>query len=222
MRLLVAEDEERLAHSLRRGLVEERHAIDLAGDGDEALSLATTNDYDVILLDMLLPRKNGLAVCRELRAANVHAPVLMLTALDSVADKIEGLNTGADDYLTKPFAFGELLARLNALARRRAFDRSPMLRVARPHARPRHPRGAPGRGAIALTNREYALLATLMRRPGQVLSRTQIADQVWDLTIENDSNVIDAYIRLLRRKVDAGRERPLIHTVRGVGYTIKG
>ena len=222
MRLLVAEDEERLAHSLRRGLVEERHAVDLAGDGDEALSLATTNDYDVILLDILLPRKNGLAVCRELRAANVHAPVLMLTALASVADKIEGLNTGADDYLAKPFAFGELLARLNALARRRAVDRSPVLRVGDLTLDPVTREVRRGEVPVVLTNREYALLATLMRRPGQVLSRTQIADQVWDLTIDNDSNVIDAYIRLLRRKVDAGRERPLIHTVRGVGYTIKG
>ncbi len=222
MRLLVVEDEQRLAHSLRRGLVEERHLVDLAGDGDEAVALATTNDYDVILLDILLPRKNGMAVCRELRAAKVFTPVLMLTARGSVADKIEGLNTGADDYLAKPFAFGELLARVNALARRRSIDRAPILSVGDlvldPATREVRRDGRP----IDLTNREFALLAALMRRPGQVFSRTQIADQVWDLTIENDSNVIDVYIRLLRRKVDVGRERPLIHTVRGVGYAIKG
>ena len=221
MRLLVVEDEQRLAHSLRRGLTEERHAVDLAGDGDEAVALAVANDYDVIVLDILLPRKNGLAVCQELRAANVLSPVLMLTARSSVADKIAGLNSGADDYLAKPFAFGELLARVNALVRRRTLDRAPLLRVADLVLDPANREVRRGEEPITLTNREYALLAALMRRPGQVLSRTQIADQVWDLTIENDSNVIDAYIRLLRRKVDAGRERPLIHTVRGVGYTIK-
>ncbi len=222
MRLLVVEDERRLAHSLRRGLEEERHAVDIACDGVEAVDLALTNDYDVILLDVLLPRKNGLAVCRELRAANVLAPVLMLTARDGVADRVEGLNTGADDYLTKPFAFDELLARVNALARRRSFDRAPLLRVGDLTLDPATREVRRGGEPIELTNKEYALLAALMRRPGQVLTRTQIADQVWDMTVSNDSNVIDAYIRLLRRKVDAGREYSLIHTVRGVGYSMKG
>jgi DNA-binding response OmpR family regulator len=171
---------------------------------------------------LLLPRKNGLTVCRELRAGNVMAPILMLTARDSLADKVAGLNTGADDYLTKPFAFDELLARVNALARRRTFDRAPLLRVADLTLDPVTREVQRGGESIALTNKEYALLALLMRRPGQVFTRTQIADQVWDVTVENDSNVIDAYIRLLRKKVDAGRERPLIHTVRGVGYAIKG
>lgn len=221
VRLLVVEDEQRLAHSLRRGLAEERHAVDLAGDGEEAVALATTYDYDVILLDILLPRKDGLVVCRELRAAQVSTPVLMLTARGGVADRIEGLNTGADDYLAKPFAFGELLARVNALGRRRGFDRAPLLRVADLVLDPATREVRRGDLPISLTNREFALLAALMRRPGQVLSRTQIADQVWDLTVENDSNVIDVYIRLLRCKVDDGRERPLIHTVRGVGYAIK-
>ncbi len=221
MRLLVVEDEQRLAHSLRRGLQEERHAVDVAADGDEAISLALTNDYDVILLDILLPRKNGLAVCRELRAAHVLAPVLMLTAKDSVADKVAGLNAGADDYLTKPFAFDELLARVNALARRQTLDRAPLLRVGDLTLDPLAHEVRRGDALIELTNKEYALLAVLMRRTGQVFTRTQIAEQVWDMTVENDSNVIDAYIRLLRKKVDAGRERSLIHTVRGVGYSIK-
>ncbi len=222
MRLLVVEDERRLAHSLRRGLEEERHAVDVAADGDEAIDLALTNDYDVILLDVLLPRKNGLAVCRELRAAHVLAPVLMLTARDSIEDRVAGLNTGADDYLTKPFAFDELLARVNALARRRSLDRAPLLRVADLTLDPTTREVRRGEELIDLTNKEYALLAALMRRPGRVLTRTQIADQVWDMTVSNDSNVIDAYIRLLRKKVDAGRTRALIHTVRGVGYTMKG
>lgn len=222
MRLLVVEDERRLAHSLRRGLEEERHAVDIAADGDEAIDLALTNDYDVILLDVLLPRKNGLAVCRELRAAHVLAPVLMLTARDSIEDRVAGLNTGADDYLTKPFAFDELLARVNALARRRSLNRAPLLCVADLTLDPATRAVRRGEEPIELTNKEYALLAALMRRPGQVLTRTQIADQVWDMTVANDSNVIDAYIRLLRKKVDVGRVRPLIHTVRGVGYTMKG
>ncbi len=220
MRLLVVEDEARIASFIRRGLEEERHAVDVAPDGDEAVLLATMNTYDVILLDILLPRKNGLAVCRELRAHNVTTPILMLTAKDSVEDRVAGLNTGADDYLTKPFAFDELLARINALVRRQALDRTPLLTVGDLTLDPlTHEvrRGAP----IELTNKEYALLAFLMRWPGQVLTRTQIAAQIWDLNFDNESNVIDVYIRYLRKKVDEGHERPLIHTVRGVGYTIR-
>jgi len=221
MRLLVVEDEPRIASFIRRGLEEERHAVDVAPDGDDAVLLATTNEYDVILLDILLPRKNGLAVCRELRARNVTAPILMLTAKDSVADKVAGLNTGADDYLTKPFAFDELLARVNALARRRSQDRSPLLRVDDLTLDPLTHEVRRGDEPIELTNREYALLALLMRRPGQMLTRTQIAEQIWDMDFDNESNVIDVYIRYLRKKIDAGRARPLIHTVRGVGYTLK-
>jgi len=193
----------------------------LAADGDDAELLATTNDYDVILLDILLPRKNGLAVCRELRARNVTTPILMLTAKDSVEDKVVGLNTGADDYLTKPFAFDELLARVNALARRQSLDRSPLLRVDDLTLNPITHEVRRGDATIELTNKEYALLACLMRRPGQVLTRTQIAEQIWDMTFDNESNVIDVYIRYLRKKIDAGHQRSLIHTVRGVGYTMK-
>jgi DNA-binding response OmpR family regulator len=221
MRLLVVEDEPRIARFIERGLEEEHHAVDVAPDGDDALLLATTNAYDVILLDILLPRKNGLAVCRELRLCNVTTPILMLTAKDSVADKVAGLNTGADDYLTKPFAFDELLARVNALARRQAIDRAPVWQVGDVTLDPLTHEVRRGGEPIELTNKEYALLALLMRRPGQVLTRTQIAEQVWGLDFDNESNVIDVYIRYLRKKIDAGRERPLIRTVRGAGYTMK-
>jgi len=221
MRLLVVEDEARIASFIRRGLEEERHAVDVAPDGDDAVHLATLNDYDVILLDVLLPRKNGLAVCRELRARNVSAPILMLTAKDSVEDRVAGLRIGADDYLTKPFAFDELLARIDALVRRQSLDRSPVLRVADLTLDPLTHEAHRAGQLIELTNKEYALLAFLMRRPGQVLTRTQIAEQIWDMDFDNESNVIDVYIRYLRKKIDADCARPLIHTVRGAGYTMK-
>jgi len=221
LRLLVVEDEARIASFIRRGLEEERHAVDVAPDGDEAVLLATMNDYDIILLDLLLPRKNGLAVCRELRARNVTTPILMLTAKDSVEDRVAGLNMGADDYLTKPFAFDELVARINALVRRQSLDRAPLLTVGDLTLDPLTHEVRRAARSIELTNKEYALLAFMMRRPGQVLTRTQIAEQIWDLTFDNESNVIDVYIRYLRKKVDEGYARPLIHTVRGVGYTIK-
>lgn len=221
MRLLVVEDEARIARFIRRGLEEEGHAVDVATDGDEAIVLATTNDYDVILLDILLPRRNGLAVCRDLRQRNVATPILMLTAKDSVQDKVAGLNSGADDYLTKPFSFDELVARVNALTRRQALARSPILSVADLTLDPISHDVRRGGDSVELTNKEYALLALLMRRPGQVLTRTQIAQQIWDMDVDSDSNVIDVYIRYLRKKVDAGRDQPLIHTVRGVGYTIR-
>ncbi len=221
MRLLVVEDEPRIARFIRRGLEEEHHAVDVAPDGDDAVYLATINEYDVILLDILLPRKNGLVVCRDLRARNVSAPILMLTAKDSIEDKVAGLNSGADDYLTKPFAFDELLARVNALVRRRSLDRAPLLRVDDLTLDPLTHEVRRGGEPIELTNKEYALLALLMRRPGQVLTRTQIAEQIWDMDFDNESNVIDVYIRYLRKKIDADGARPLIHTVRGAGYTMK-
>lgn len=221
LRLLVVEDEPRIARFIARGLEEEHHAVDVCYDGDDAVLLATTNTYDVILLDILLPRKSGLVVCSELRQSNVLTPILMLTAKDSVEDKVIGLNAGADDYLTKPFAFDELLARINALIRRQSLDRAPTLRVADLVLDPLTHVVQRGEDVVELTNKEYALLALLMRRPGQVLTRTLIAEQIWDLHFDNESNVIDVYIRHLRKKVDEGRERPLIHTVRGVGYTIR-
>jgi len=221
MRLLVVEDERRIAQFIRRGLEEEQHAVDVAPDGDDAVLLATMNEYDVIVLDVLLPRKNGLAVCRELRAGRVTTPILMLTAKDSVEDKVAGLAIGADDYLTKPFAFDELLARINALVRRRSLDRSPLLRVGDLTLDRLTRVVTRGANAIDLTNKEFALLAFLMQRPGQVLTRTQISQQIWDMDFDNESNVIDVYVRYIRKKIDIGGARPLIHTVRGAGYVIK-
>ncbi len=221
MRLLVVEDEPRIAQFIRRGLEEEQHAVDVAPDGDDAVLLGTMNEYDVIVLDVLLPRKNGLAVCRELRANRVTTPILMLTAKDSVEDKVAGLAIGADDYLTKPFAFDELLARINALVRRRSLDRSPLLQVGDLTLDRLTRVVKRGDVAIDLTNKEFALLAFLMQRPGQVLTRTQISQQIWDMDFDNESNVIDVYVRYIRKKIDIGGARPLIHTVRGAGYVIK-
>lgn len=221
MRLLVVEDEPRIAQFIRRGLEEEQHAVDVAPDGDDALLLATMNEYDVILLDVLLPRKNGLAVCRELRDRRIVTPILMLTAKDSVEDKVAGLAIGADDYLTKPFSFDELLARINALVRRQLLDRSPLLQVGDLTLDRLTRVVKRGEVAIDLTNKEFALLAFLMLRPGQVLTRTQIAQNIWDMDFDNESNVIDVYVRYIRKKIDVGGARPLIHTVRGAGYVIK-
>jgi DNA-binding response OmpR family regulator len=221
VRILVVEDEPRLAAAVRRGLEQECHAIDVAADGEEAVVLATTNEYDAIVLDILLPRKNGIAVCRELRAGHVTTPILMLTARDTVAEKVGGLNAGADDYLTKPFAFDELVARLNALARRQALARTPVLQLDDLTLDPINREVRRAGRLIELTNREYALLAVLMRRPGRIVTRSQIVEQIWDLEVDTESNVINVYIAQLRRKIDQGRDRPLIRTVRGVGYTIR-
>ncbi len=224
MRILVVEDERRLALLLRRVLLEERHTVDVAGDGVQGLDLASRDTYDLVILDLMLPGRDGLEVCRELRAAGVKAPVLMLTARAAVEDRVAGLNAGADDYLVKPFAMEELLARVNALSRRRGrdLDASLELRVGdltldlvRHQAR----RGA---RAIELTAKEFALLEYLMRYPGQALTRTQITDHVWCYDLEALSNVVDIYIHYLRDKVDRGFPHPLIRTVRGVGYKIEG
>ena len=221
MRVLVVEDERHLAGGIKRGLEAEGFAVDIALDGPDGLERANEGDYDAIVLDIMLPGMNGYKVCATLREERNWTPILMLTAKDSVEDKVAGLNTGADDYLSKPFAFDELLARVNALARRQALDRSPLLHVDDLTLDPITHEVRRGDATIELTNKEFALLAFLMRRPGQVLTRTQIAEQIWDMTFDNESNVIDVYIRYLRKKIDAGHERPLIHTVRGVGYTMK-
>ncbi len=204
MHILVVEDEQRLAYLLRRVLLEERHTVDLAHDGNTGLDLALSDTYDVVILDIMLPEIDGVEVCRQMRAERIMSPVLMLTARGSVEDRVTGLNVGADDYLTKPFAMEELLARINALLRRRdqRFD------------------GRDGR-VIELTAKEFALLEYLMRHPGRVLTRTQIVDAVWRYDMEALSNVVDIYIHYLRDKVDQGFSRPLIKTVRGVGYKIE-
>lgn len=224
MHVLVVEDEQRLARLLQRVLTEERHAADVAHSGSDGLSLAMSDGYDLVILDRMLPDLDGIEVTRQLRSERIATPVLMLTARGAVEDRVEGLNAGADDYLTKPFAMAELLARVNALVRRH--DRAPAsigtLQVGDLTLDlMRHEAQRAGR-VIELTAKEFALLEYLMRNPGFVLSRTQIIDHVWRYDLEAISNVVDIYIHYLRDKVDRGYPRPLIKTVRGVGYKIEG
>src|SRR5579859_842430 len=223
MHILIVEDEQRLAHLLRRVLLEERHTVDLAYDGNEGLNLALSDTYDAIVLDVMLPGIDGLEICRQLRAERILTPVLMLTARGAVEDRVTGLNVGADDYLTKPFAMEELLARINALLRRqdRSFDDSLQLKIGDLTLDlVRHEALRAGHH-IELTAKEFALLEYLMRHPNQALSRTQIVDAVWRYDLDALSNVVDIYIHYLREKIDQGFSRPLIKTVRGVGYKIQ-
>ena len=221
MRLLVVEDEVKLANLLRRGLEEEGYAIDTAADGGEALWLAQENPYDAVVLDVMLPDVDGFEVCRRLRASGRWAPVLMLTARDSVPDRVEGLDAGADDYLTKPFSFAELLARLRALMRRGAPERPATLRVGDLTVDPARRRVARGHVPIELTSKEFALLEYFARHHGEVLSRTRLIEHVWDFAYDGDSNVVDVYVRYLREKVDRPFGRGSIETVRGAGYRLR-
>ena len=222
MHILVVEDEQRLAYLLRRVLLEERHTVDLAHEGHTGLNLAESGTYDIVILDVMLPGLDGLEICRQMRADGIMSPVLMLTARGAVEDRVAGLNVGADDYLTKPFAMEELLARINALLRRRdrSFEAAHQLHVDDLTLDlVRHEARRAGH-VIELTAKEFALLEYLMRHPGQVLTRTQIIDAVWRYDLEALSNVVDIYIHYLREKIDRGFSRPLIKTVRGVGYKI--
>ena len=220
MRILVVEDEPKLGRLLVRGLGEEGHPTDLAPTGEEALWMAGAAPYDAIVLDVMLPGMDGFATCTELRARGVWTPVLMLTARDAIEDKIEGLDTGADDYLVKPFAFSELLARLRALARRAPSERPTALQVDDLRLDPATHRAWRGDDELDLTAKEFVLLEAFMRRPGEVLSRVQLLDAAWDLAFESQSNVVDVYIRYLREKVDRPFGRHSIETVRGVGYRL--
>ena len=223
MHILVVEDEQRLAYLLRRVLLEERHTVDLAYDGTSGLDLALSDSYDAVTLDLMLPGIDGVEICRQMRAERILTPVLMLTARGAVEDRVTGLNVGADDYLTKPFAMEEFLARVNALLRRRdrRFEEMPQLAVSDLTLDlVRHEARRAGR-VIELTAKEFALLEYLMRHPGQALSRTQIVDAVWRYDMEALSNVVDIYIHYLRDKIDQGFARPLIKTVRGIGYKIE-
>jgi DNA-binding response OmpR family regulator len=224
MHILVVEDEQRLAVLLRRVLTEERHTVDLAYDGSSGLDLALSDTYDLIVLDWMLPGMDGISVCREVRAEKVTTPILMLTARGAVEDRVTGLNTGADDYLTKPFAMEEFLARVNASLRRRdrGIDASTTLHIGDLSLDlVRHEVRRQGR-EIPLTAKEFALLEYMMRHPGQVLTRTQITDHVWRYDLEGLSNIVDTYIHYLRDKIDRGFGKPLIRTIRGVGYKIEG
>jgi two-component system, OmpR family, response regulator len=221
MRLLVVEDEVKMARAIRRGLEQEGHAVDLASEGEGALSLATEREYDAIVLDVLLPGLDGFAVCTELRARRRWAPVLMLTARDAVRDRIRGLDAGADDYLVKPFAFAELLARLRALMRRGPVDRPSVLRVGDLVLDPATHQVTRAGEEVVLSAREFSLLEFLMRHPGEVLNRARILEHVWDYNYAGFSNVVDVYVGYLRRKLDRPSGRPLIRTVRGVGYGLE-
>ena len=223
MHILVVEDEKRLAFLLRRVLLEERHTVDLAHDGDTGLNLALSDTYDVVILDVMLPGIDGLEICRQMRNEQIMTPVLMLTARGAVEDRVKGLNVGADDYLTKPFAMEELLARINALLRRRdrRFDENLQITVGNLTLDlVRHEARRNGR-PIELTAKEFALLEYLMRHPGHALTRTQIVDAVWRYDLDALSNVVDIYIHYLRDKIDQDFSHPLIKTVRGVGYKIE-
>ncbi len=221
MRILLVEDDRKVASFIRKGLTEEGYAVDLACDGDTGLLMGLDRLHDVIVLDVMLPRKPGFQLLRELRQAKVATPVLLLTARDAVEDKVQGLDAGADDYLTKPFAFVELLARVRALLRRGAAAQAPVLQAADLILEPATRTVKRGGEAIALTNREFALLEYFLRNPGRVLTRTTIAEHVWDYSFDAGTNVIDVYVNYLRKKIDAGREPKLIHTVRGVGYVLR-
>ena len=221
MRALVVEDEVKMAALLRRGLSEEGYAADVARTGDDALWMARAAPYDVIVLDVMLPGRDGFAVCRELREAGVWAPILMLTARDSVEDRVEGLDSGADDYLTKPFSFAELLARLRALARRGADERPAVLEVGSLRLDPATRRVWRGDVEVTLSAKEFAMLETFMRRPGDVLSRLDLLEHAWDYGYENRSNVVDVYVRYLRQKVDTPFGVRSLETVRGVGYRLR-
>lgn len=221
MRVLIVEDETKLAALLKRGLEREGMAVDAVGDGEQGVIRAEATDYDAIVLDLMLPGIDGFEVCRRLREAGVGSPVLMLTARDSVRDRVAGLDAGADDYLTKPFSYAELLARLRALFRRGRGQRSPELRAGDLRLDPVSRRVWRGDAEVALSPKEFAVLEVFMRRPGEVLSRFELLEHAWDYEYENRSNVVDAYVRLLRAKIDRPFGAAAIETVRGAGYRLR-
>jgi two-component system OmpR family response regulator len=221
VRVLIVEDEPRMAGLIRRGLVEEGHVADVAPSGEDAVWMAGSHPYEAIVLDVMLPGADGFETCRRLRDEGVWAPVLMLTARDAVADRVSGLDAGADDYLTKPFSLAELYARLRALARRGGVERPAELVVGDLRLDPASRVVRRGATEIELSPKEFALLETFMRRPGQVLSRLQLLEHAWDFAYENRSNVVDVYVRYLREKVDRPFGAASIETVRGVGYRLR-
>jgi len=221
MRVLIVEDELKMAGLIRRGLREEGHGGDVAVRGEDALWMASATDYDAIVLDVMLPGIDGFDTCRQLRGDGVWTPVLMLTARDSVEDRVAGLDGGADDYLTKPFSFAELLARLRALVRRGPIEKPVVLEVGDLRLDPATKQVWRGDAEIQLSTKEFALLEAFMRRPGEVLSRFQLLEHAWDYEYENRSNVIDVYVRYLRQKIDRPYGCDSIETVRGAGYRLR-
>jgi two-component system OmpR family response regulator len=221
MRVLVVEDETKMAGLLERGLRQEGYSVDVAPTGEEGVWFGIENDYDAIILDVGLPDVDGFAVCRRLREAERWAPVLMLTARDAVTDRVSGLDVGADDYVTKPFSFAELLARIRALIRRGASERPALLKVGDLVLDPATRQVRRAETDIVLTSKEFALLEYFMRHPGEVLSRTRIIEHVWDFAFDNTSNVVDVYVRHLREKIDRPFGGRFIETVRGAGYRFR-
>jgi heavy metal response regulator len=221
MRLLVVEDEKKVASFIKQGLQEEGYAVDVAFDGEKGLEMALDRLHDLIILDISLPRMDGLQLLKELREQKLNTPVLLLTVRATIEDKVLGLDAGADDYLTKPFAFQELLARVRALMRRRAEAAPALLQVADLTLDPAR-RVVSRRGEkVELTTKEFALLEYFLRNPGRVLTRTMIIEHVWNYDFDTMTNIVDVYVNYLRKKIDSGREPKLIHTVRGVGYVLK-
>ncbi len=220
VRILIVEDQKKTAQFLRKGLVEQGYAVDLLDDGSEAETRARLHDYDLIILDIMLPGQDGIQICRNLRRLKIHAPILMLTALTSTEDRVKGLDSGADDYLGKPFEFNELLARVRALTRRHSGSRS-RLKIADLELDLASRKATRAGQEISLTTKEFALLEYLMEHAGHVVTRTAISEHVWDIHFDHESNVIDVYINFLRKKIDKGYNPPLLHTVIGAGYTLK-
>jgi two-component system OmpR family response regulator len=221
MRVLVVEDQPKMAALIRRGLTEEGYSADVAATGDDALWMAQATDYDAIVLDVLLPGTDGFDVCRQLRKVGTWSPVLMLTARDAVDDRVAGLDAGADDYLTKPFSFAELLARLRALTRRPPLERPTVLEVGDLRLDPATHQAWRANTELRLSAKEFRMLEAFMRRPGHVLSRLHLLEHCWDYGYENRSNVVDVYVRYLREKIDRPFGRKSIETVRGAGYRLR-
>ena len=221
MRILIVEDEKKTASYLKKGLVENGYVVDCAENGEDGLHLAATGDYDLVILDIMLPERDGWSLLSELRRAGRQTPVLFLTARDSVQDRVKGLELGADDYLVKPFAFSELLARVRSILRRGPSRQPEVLKISDLELDLVKHKAARSGQRLDLTPKEFALLSLLVRRAGEALSRTLIAEQVWDMNFDSDNNVIDVAIRRLRRKMDDPFPRKLVHTVRGVGYVLE-
>jgi two-component system copper resistance phosphate regulon response regulator CusR len=218
MRIMIVEDDEKVAGFIKKGLMEENYGVDLFHDGEEGEFWGLENKYDLIILDIMLPKKNGIDVCRSLRQKGVIAPILMLTARNLVDDRVDGLDAGADDYLPKPFSFDELLARIRALLRRSHQYQTPKLLIDDLELDPAARRVVRNKKEISLTGKEYALLEYLMRNKGSIVSETRIIDHVWDMNYDPGSNVVNVYIHHLRNKIDKGFENKLLHTIRGSGY----
>jgi DNA-binding response OmpR family regulator len=221
MRILLVEDEKKLSAVIKRGLIKAQYTVDLVENGDDVSFMIESNPYDLIILDIMLPGKDGITICQDLRKNNNHIPILMLTALNDLDDKISGLDSGADDYLTKPFSFSELLARVRALQRRKSLEKSTCLKVADLELDQLKHKVTRSGSEVKLTSTEYALLEYLMLNVGQEVTRTMISEHVWKDEAKSFSNLVNVYVNLLRKKIDQGHERNLIHSMRGVGYILK-